>query len=307
MVKKININGLELSRVGLGCMRLSMNMSDKPIDQKESITVIHKALDSGINMLNTGDFYGNGDNEELIAQAMKDYNRDKAFVSLKYGTFGNIMKGENTVDVGPKNVRKYITASLKRLNMDYVDLYQPARVDVGIPVEETIGAISDLVKEGLVRHIGLSEVDTDILRKANVTHSISLVEMCYSITDETIESDLLPVARELGIGVVSFGVLGLGKLFKSTDDSLVKMIHQIADEKKINISQVAHAYMLGKGEDVIPLIGARNVSQFEDSLKSVDVILNTEDLKRIEDSKKDSQIVGQSMPKMMIKNGVLIR
>ena len=307
MITKNKINGLELSRVGLGCMRLSMNMTGKPIDQNESIAVIHKALDSGINMLNTGDFYGNGANEELIAQAMKGYNRDKAFVSLKYGTFGNMMNGSNQVDVGPKNVKEYITASLKRLNMDYVDLYQPARVDIGIPVEETIGAISNLVKEGLVRNIGLSEVDANILKKANETHPISLVEMCYSITDETIEKSLLPTARELGIGVVAFGILGLGKLFKSPDDSLVKILHQIADEKEISMSQVAHAYILQKGNDIIPLIGARNVVQLEDSIQSTTVTLNHDDLSKLEEAKKESNITGQSMPKMIIRNGILER
>jgi len=306
MIKKSNINGLELSTVGLGCMRLSMTMSKQPIDKKESIAVIHKALESGINLLNTGDFYGAGENEKLIAEALKGYNRDSAFISLKYGTFGNMMKVGN-IDVGPKNVKKYITESLKRLNTDYVDLYQPARVDVGIPVEETIGAISDLVKEGLVRNIGLSEVDANTLRKANETHPISLVEMCYSITDETIENELMPVARELSIGIVAFGVLGLGKLFKSSDDSLVKMIHQIANEKQISISQVAHAYLLAKGDDIIPLIGARNVAQFEDSIKSVDVILNTDDFKKIEKAKKTSNIVGPAMPKMVIENGVIQR
>ncbi|WP_422091069.1 aldo/keto reductase [Tenacibaculum ovolyticum] len=306
MIKKSNINGLELSRVGLGCMRLSMNRTGASIDRKQSITTIHKALDSGINLLNTGDFYGNGDNEKLIADALKGYNRDRAFISLKYGTFSNMMKA-GIIDVGPKNVKKYITTSLKRLNVDYVDLYQPARVDIGIPVEETIGAISDLVKEGLVRHIGLSEVDTDTLKKANTTHPISLVEMCYSIIDETIESELLKTVRELGIGLVAFGVLGLGKLFKSEGDILVKTIHEIASEKNISVSQVAHAWILTKGEDVIPLIGSKNVVQLEDSLASVNVALNSEDLHKIENAQKKSKIVGTAMPKMTINNGILIR
>ena len=301
------MNGLELSRLGLGCMRLSMNMTGAAIDKKESIATIHKALDSGINMLNTGDFYGNGDNEELIADALKDYNRDKAFISLKYGTFGNLMKGENTVDVGPKNVKKYITASLKRLNVDYVDLYQPARIDIGIPLEETIGAISDLVEAGYVRYIGLSEVDADILKRAHAIHPISFIEQLYSITDESIERELLPMARELGVGVVAFGVLGLGKLFKSGNDPLVKMIHEISSEKNISASQFAHAWILAKGKDIIPLIGAKNVAQLEDSLECVNVSLSDDDILRIEEAKKESDITGASMPKMVIKNGVLQR
>ena len=307
MIMKSELKELEISRVGLGCMRLSMNMSGNPIDKKESIATIHKAFDLGINLLNTGDFYGNGDNEELIATAMKDYDRDKAFISLKYGTFSNLMKGDNRIDVGPKNVKKYITTSLKRLNVNYVDLYQPARIDMGIPIEETIGAISDLVKEGYVRHIGLSEVDANILKKANETHPISLVEMVYSITDETIENDLLPMARKLGIGIVAFGLLGLGKLFKSKDDALVKMIYKIADEKAVSISQIAHAWILNKGEDIIPLIGAKNVAQLEDSIQSLKVNLSKEDISKLENAKKTSKIIGSSMPKMLIKNGKLIQ
>lgn len=307
MIKKNKVNGLELSRLGLGCMRLSMTMTQQPIVEKESISVIQKSLDAGVNLLNTGDFYGDGENEKLIAKAMKGYDRNKAFVSLKYGTFGHIGKGQNTVDVGPKNVKKYIAASLTRLKMDYVDLYQPARIDIGIPIEETIGAIADLVQEGLVRHIGLSEVDADTLKRANAIHPISLLEMCYSITDVTAEQNVIPAARELGVGLVAFGVLGLGKLFKNTDDSLVKMIGEIAREKEVSLSQVAHAYMLTKGKDVIPLMGPRTQTQLEDSLQSTQVVLTIEDLKRIEKSKKESHITGPSMPKMIIKNGVLIR
>ncbi|MCG8330478.1 MAG: aldo/keto reductase [Chitinophagales bacterium] len=282
--RTVQKNGLELSQLGLGCMRLSMNMTGTPVDKKESIATIHKALDSGINLLNTGDFYGDGDNEELIADALKDYDRDKVFISLKYGTFGNLMKGGNMVDVGPKNVKKYITASLKRLNVDYIDLYQPARIDIGIPLEETIGAISDLVDAGYVRHIGLSEVDADILKRAHVIHPISLVEMLYSITDETIEGELLPTARELGISVSAFGVLGLGKLFKAKDDSLVKMIYKLSAEKNISVSQFAHAWMLAKGNDIIPLVGARNVAQLEDSIQCVSVGLSDDDFSRIEEA-----------------------
>jgi len=283
-----------------------MNMTGAPIDQKESIATIHKAFDSGINLLNTGDFYGDGDNEELIAKAMKGYDRDKAFISLKYGTFSNLTKG-GTIDVGPKNVKQYITDSLKRLNIDYVDLYQPARIDVGIPVEETIGAISNLVKEGYVRHIGLSEVDANILKKAHETHSISLVEMVYSIIDESIENKLLSTARDLGIGVVAFGVLGLGKLFKSKEDVLVKMIYQMAEEKQVSVSQIAHAWILNKGMDIIPLIGAKNVAQLEDSIQSVNLNLSHEDIIKLQKAKSISKITEHSMPKMIIKNGVLIR
>lgn len=303
-IKNYKNNGLELSRLGLGCMRLSMNMTGAPIDRKESIATIHKALDSGINFLNTGDFYE--DNEQLIANALKGYVREKAFISLKYGTFQNLRKGGNTVDVGPKNVKKYIMASLKRLQVDYVDLYQPARVDIGIPIEETIGAISELVDAGYVRHIGLSEVDADTLRKAHSIHPISLVESVYSIIDNSIEAEILPTARELGIGVIAFGLMGLGKLSNLEDDPLTDTIHKVANEKNISLSQLAHSWILAKGDDIIPLIGPRNRTQLDDTLKSVHVNLTEDDICRIENSMKESSLVGGSMPKLIIKNGVLL-
>lgn len=297
--------GLALSRLGLGCMRLSMNMTGTAIDRKESIATIHRALDSGINLLNTGDFYGDGDNEELIAEALKGYDRDKVFIALKYGTFSNLHRGNNTVDVGPKNVKKYITASLKRLNMDYVDLYQPARIDVGIPLEETIGAVSELVDAGYVKHIGLSEVDAATLQRAHAIHPIRLVELFYSITDNSIETEILPVARELGIGVAAFGAMGMGKLSRTEGDPLTDMIHKITGEKDISLSQFAHAWLLSRGEDIIPLVGARNVAQLEDTLQSLDVQLNENDIQRIEDSMKESKIMGSGMPRFIIKNGVI--
>ncbi|QZT37165.1 aldo/keto reductase [Halosquirtibacter xylanolyticus] len=304
--KSYNKNGIELSRLGLGCMRLSMTMTGASVDKNESIKTIHRALDLGINLLNTGDFYADGENEKLIAESLKGVDRDKAFISLKYGTFSNMMTG-GPIDVGPKNVKKYLTDSLRRLNVDYVDLYQPARIDVGIPLEETIGAISDLVDAGYVKHIGLSEVDAATLRKAHEVHPISLVESVYSIIDNTVEAEVLPTARELGIGVVAFGLMGLGKLSKQENDPLMHTMKEIINEKEITLSQLAHAWILSKGEDIIPLVGARNISQLDDSVKSVAVDLKKDDILRLEDAIAKSQLVGPSMPKLVIRNGILER
>jgi len=297
-------NNIEVSRLGLGCMRMSMMPGSQ---RPESISTIHAALDAGINLLNTGDFYGqDGHNELLIGEALKGYDRDKAFISLKYGTFQNLHKGSNEVDVGPKNVKQYITTSLQRLGLDYVDLYQPARIDVGIPVEETIGAISDLVKAGYVRHIGLSETDANTIRKANSTHPISLVEFAYSITDSSIEESILPTVRELDIGLVAFGVMGFGKLSEETDDPLVDVMQQIATEKDITLPQLAHAWLLTKGNDIIPLAGARTSTQLADTLQSLQITFSNSELLRIEAARQKSALVGRSMPNMVIKNGVLI-
>lgn len=302
--KKYKQHDIELSRLGLGCMRLSMTMTGEPIDRSESIKTIHRALDYGINLLNTGDFYGDGANELLIAEALKGYSRDKAFISLKYGTFSNLSNG-GIIDVGPKNVKKYLTDSLRRLNVDYVDLYQPARIDVGIPIEDTIGALSRLVDAGYVRHIGLSEVDAQTLRKAHAIHPIRLVESVYSVIDHSIENEVLPVARELGIGIVAFGLMGLGKLTKYKEDPLIDTLQALSKEKHVSLAQLAHAWILAKGEDIIPLVGAKNTLQLEDTLQSVSIRLSAEDIERITDAIAQSNIVGPSMPKLVIKNGVI--
>ncbi|KZK97230.1 General stress protein 69 [Pseudovibrio sp. Ad26] len=303
-MKTYRNDSVAVSRLGLGCMRMSM-MPDQ--QRSESVATIHAALEAGINLLNTGDFYGqDGHNEILIGEALKNVDRDKAFISLKYGTFQNAFTGSNKVDVGPKNVKTYITTSLKRLGLDYVDLYQPARVDIGIPVEDTVGAIADLVEAGYVRNVGLSETDAETIRKAHATHPLSLVEFAYSITDTSIEESILPTARELGIGIVAFGVMGFGKLSDAKGDPLMVTLRHMAADKDISIAQLLHGWLLAKGEDIIPLAGARTTAQLEDTLQSLDLSLTDEDLNRIETARNASELVGRSMPNMVIKNGVLL-
>ncbi|MFM2667677.1 aldo/keto reductase [Vibrio mediterranei] len=303
-MKSYHNNSVQVSRLGLGCMRMSM-VPDA--SRTESIATIRSALDKGINLLNTGDFYGqDGHNEMLIGEALKGYDRDRAFISLKYGTFQNMRSGSNQVDVGPKNVKKYITTSLKRLGLDYVDLYQPARVDIGIPIEETIGAISDLVKAGYVRNIGLSETDADTIRRAHATHPISLVEFAYSIIDSSIEESILPIVRELDIGVVAFGAMGFSKLFKEQSDPLLDVVREIANEKNITLPQLVHAWLLSKGDNIIPLMGTRTTTQLYDTIQCLGITLQEDELQRIELARSKSALVGRSMPNLLIKNGVLI-
>ena len=182
-----------LSRLGLGSMRIG--------DASEGINTIHAALDGGINFLNTADFYGNGQSEMLIKEALKSHKREEVFISVKFGAMQGIDGRMYGIDVRPEAVENYLRYTLSRLGTDYVDLYQPARINPHIPVEDTIGAISDLAKKGYVRNIGISEVDGETLRRANAIHPISLVEVRYSLADRHIEEDLLPTARELGIGV----------------------------------------------------------------------------------------------------------
>jgi aryl-alcohol dehydrogenase-like predicted oxidoreductase len=231
------------------------------------------------------------------------------------------------LDVRPHHIKSYLTYSLKRLGVDYIDLYIPARIDLAIPVEETIGAISDLVKAGYVKHIGMTQVDADTLRKAQSIHPISLVEYQYSLFNRGIEKEILPTARELGIQVVAFGTLAHGLLSgtfsKDKVDhsnhyiplfsqenidknlSLVESLREIAAEKQIPLPQLAVAWVLAKGEDIIPLIGARRVSQLQESLKSVDVHLNENDVKRIEQAIPENEIAGGSFPNMKFRNGIV--
>ena len=315
--------GFEISRLGLGCGRLAH------ADKNESIKTIRTALDEGITLLNTADFYGSGTSEMLIGEALKGYDRDKAFISLKFGALMSPNGRMYGLDVDPKNIKNYITYSLKRLNLDYIDLYQPARIDLGIPVEETIGAIADLVKEGYVKHIGLTQVDAQTLRKANEVHPISLVEAEYSLFNRKIEKELLPTARELGIGVVAFGALAHGMLSGNwtkdkkdgynsmislyskenieTNLALVEELRKIAIEKQISIPQLAFAWLLAKGEDIVPLIGSRQVANLKSSIKSLDIKLSENDLRRIEAAIPEDKIAGDSFPNMQFRNGIVVR
>lgn len=321
---KYKNNDLELYKIGLGCGGMRNNENES-----ENIATIHAALDSGINLLNTADFYGSGKSEMIIGKALKGQKRDKAFVSVKFGALVEPNGSMYGLDVRPLTIRNYLTHTLKRLNLDYIDIYQPARIDLGIPVEETIGAISDLVKAGYVKHIGITQVDADTLRKANAVHPISLIEAEYSLFNRSIENDILPTARELGIGVVAFGVLAHGLLggtfskdsvnghnswiplfSKENIDKnleLVEALRVIAEEKKITIPQLALGWILSKGDDIITLVGASRQSTLKDSLKSIDVNLSEDDIQRIEKAVSADEIAGGSFPMMQFRNGEVVR
>lgn len=316
-------NGLKLSRFGLGCGAMT-NITDSN-EKSKSIKAIHSALDSGINLINTADFYGSGNSEVIIGEALKGRNRDDAFVAVKFGALVSPDGRMYGLDVSPLTIKNYITYSLKRLNLDYIDLYQPGRIDLGIPVEETIGVISDLVKEGYVKHIGLSQVDADTLRKANAVHPISFVESEYSLFNRGIETELLDVTRELGIDTIAFGVLAHGMLSGTASKdsfnpivplfakenieknlSLVDGLKEIALEKQITLPQLALAWMLSKGEDIIPLIASRNVANLQSSIKSLAITLSETDIKRIENAIPKNEIAGTSFPNMKFRNGIVV-
>lgn len=304
-LKSLNIkpDDFKISRIGFGAMRLTAEKSNSGAVSESSHT-IHAALDFGINFLNTADFYGTGVSEMLIKKALKTLKREDVFISVKFGAMMGIDGRMYGLDVRPHAIQNYLNYTLKRLGTDYVDLYQPARIDPNIPVEETIGAIADMVKAGYVKNIGVSEVDAGTLRRANNTHPISLVEVQYSLLNRSIEESLLPAARELGIGTVAFGVLFAGLIGGTSREeklstlgrrmtadkseqlssklSQMDALKELADEKGITLAQLAIAWVLAQGEDIMALVGSRTVSQVNDTVKAIDINLSDDDLQRIE-------------------------
>ena len=302
-------DNFSLSQLGLGCMHTHSD---------ESVQTIHAALDSGITFLNTGDFYGHGESEMIIREALKTRRREDIFISVKFGGLLTPDERFYGMDVRPQNVQNYLSYTLKRLGTDYVDLYQPARINSHIPVEETIGAVADMVKAGYVRNVGISEVDADTLRKAHATHPISLVEVEYSILNRSIEKSLIPTARELGIGIVTFGNLFHGLIGGSNpagklemlskrmppvaveklkeNISRMEILKEMATEKGITLSQLAIAWVLAQGDDIMALVGSRTVKQLQDTVETMNIHLSKEDLDRME----------QAIPKEYASNSAML-
>jgi aryl-alcohol dehydrogenase-like predicted oxidoreductase len=311
---ELGSNGPVVSRVGFGCL----GMSDfyGPADEAESIATIHAALDAGITLLDTGDFYGMGHNELLICKALRNRRRDTVFIQVKFGAQRDPEGAFIGHDARPAAVKTALAYTLTRLGTDYVDLYQPARLDQNVPIEETVGAIAELVQAGYVHHIGLSEVGADTIRRAHEVHPIAAIQMEYSLMSRTIEAEILPTVRELGIGVTAYGVLSRG-LLSSTglqplgardgrtrrfprfqeenlrrNRELVRALEVIAKEKGATTAQLAIAWVLYRGDDIIPLIGARNRQRLQESLSALDLTLTEEELARIERAVPAERVAG---------------
>jgi pyridoxine 4-dehydrogenase len=297
--------GPRTSRIGLGCM----GMSDLygPADRLESIATIQAALDAGILLLDTGDFYGMGHNEMLIREALNGRPRESVQISVKFGAMRGPDGAWSGYDCRPQAVRNFVAYSLKRLGTDYIDIYRPARLDPAVPVEDTVGAIADLVKAGYVRHIGLSEVGADTLRRASRVHPISDLQIEYSLISRGIERAILPTARELGIGITAYGVLSRGlisghwskdrqgeKDFRSLASprfqgdnldanlALVERLRALAQELNASVAQLAIAWVAAQGADIVPLVGARRRDRLQEALGALDLSLRPEDLARLE-------------------------
>lgn len=302
-------SGPPVSPIGLGCMGMSHMYG--PADEAESVATIHAALDAGINLLDTGDFYGSGHNERLVGRALAG-RRDQALVSVKFGALRAPGGGWGGVDGRPAAVKNFCAYSLDRLGVDHIDVYRLARLDPQVPVEDTVGAVADLVKAGYVRHIGLSEVGAETLRRAAAVHPISDVQIEYSLISRRPETTLFPALQELGVGATVYGVLSRGLLSGSKpgrgdyraylprfqpenlarNQRLVDALAALAAERGVSASQLAVAWVLNKRADVVPLVGARTRAQLADTLGAVTIALSSEEIARLEAAVPAEEVAG---------------
>jgi aryl-alcohol dehydrogenase-like predicted oxidoreductase len=299
-IRKLGSEGLEVSAIGLGCMGMSDFYGES--DEAESVATVHRALELGVNFFDTADMYGRGTNEELIGWAISD-RRDQAVVATKFG----IVRGETPTDRSisgrPEYVREAIDGSLRRLRIDHVDLYYQHRVDKTVPIEETVGAMSELVEAGKVRFLGLSEASAETIRRAHAVHPISVLQSEFSLFERGLADSILPVLRELGIGLVPYSPLGRGFLtgrFRSESDfdsddfraadprmsrenfsrnlAIVEAIESLAGKYEATPAQMAIAWVLAQGEDIAPIPGTKKVSRLEENAAAADISLGEADL-----------------------------
>jgi aryl-alcohol dehydrogenase-like predicted oxidoreductase len=300
--------GPVVSRAGLGLM--SMSGIYGQADDHESIATIHAALDAGITLLDTGDFYGMGHNELLLRDALRGIPRDSVFIQVKFGGQRDPSGAFIGQDTSPAAVRNSLAYTLTRLGTDYVDLYQPARLDPRVPIEDTVGAIAEMIQAGYVRHIGLSEVGAQTIRRAHAVHPIAALQIEYSLMSRGIEADILPTVRELGISVTAYGILSRGLLSSGTarlapgdprtrfprfagenharNLELLAALEAIAEKRGegevggVTAAQLAIAWVASRGEDIIPLIGTKRRERLAEALKALDLTLSADQLAAVE-------------------------
>ncbi|MFB7338803.1 aldo/keto reductase [Streptomyces hydrogenans] len=320
--RPLGTTGPAVSALGLGCMGMSALYGEA--DRAESLATLHAALEAGVTLLDTGDFYGMGHNELLIGEALRTAPaalREHALTSVKFGALRTVEGGFTGYDGRPAAVKNFAAYSLQRLGTDHIDVYRIARVDPDVPIEETVGAIAELVEAGHVRHIGLSEVGADTLRRAAAVAPITDLQIEYSLVSRGIEEKILPVARELGIGVTAYGVLSRGlisghftrdralapgdfrgmsprfqgeNLHRNLD--LVDRLRAVAEAKGVSVAQTAIAWVLAQGEDIVPLVGARTRARLAEALGALDVTLDAADLAAIEEAVPAGAAAGERYP-----------
>jgi aryl-alcohol dehydrogenase-like predicted oxidoreductase len=316
--RPLGSTGPTVSAIGLGCM----GMSDLygPADRAEGIATVRAALDAGITLLDTGDFYGMGHNELLLREALRG-RRHEAVISVKFG----VMRGPDRqwagVDARPAAVKNFLAYSLRRLGTDHVDIYRPARLDPAVPIEDTVGAIAELVQAGYVRHVGLSEVGVGTIRRAAAVHPIADLQIEYSLLSRGIEAEILPVCRELGVGITAYGVLSRGLLSgrwsrdRQLDPgdfrrhgprfagdnldhnlNLVEALRAVADNNGATVAQLAIAWVLSRSDTIVPLVGARRRDRLTEALAGPELDLSAGDLARIERAVPAGAVAGERYP-----------
>jgi aryl-alcohol dehydrogenase-like predicted oxidoreductase len=300
-----------------------MGMSDLygPADEAESIATIHAALDAGITLLDTGDYYGMGHNELLLREALRGRRRENAIISVKFGALRDPKGAWLGIDGRPIALKNFLAYTLRRLGTDYVDIYRPGRVDPAVPIEDTVGGIAEMIRAGHVRYIGLSEAGVDTIRRAQSIHPIADLQIEYSLISRGIETAILPACRELGIGVTAYGVLSRGlisghwskervltpgdfrtfgpRFSKENLDrnlSLVQELRRVANAKGATVTQIAVAWVMSRGQDIVPLVGARRRDRLAEALGAIKLSLSANDLAEIEHSVPPGSAAGDRYP-----------
>ena len=304
--------GPEVSRAGLGLMGMSGIYG--PADEQESLATIRAALDAGITLLDTGDFYGMGHNELLLSRVLREVPRDSVFVQVKFGGQRDPSGRFIGHDASPAGVKNFLAYSLTRLGTSYVDLYQPARLDPHVPIEDTVGAIAEMIEAGYVRHLGLSEVGPGTIRRAHAVHPVRALQIEYSLMSRGIEAEILPTVRELGISVTAYGILSRGLLNRDTarlaegdprgrfprfqggnlerNLELLDALEQIAERRGVSTAQLAIAWAASRGDDIIPLLGTKRRDRLAEALAALDLRLTPDELAAVEAAVPAGQVAG---------------
>jgi aryl-alcohol dehydrogenase-like predicted oxidoreductase len=307
--------------IGLGAMGMSGMYG--PSDRAESIATIHAAIDAGVTLIDTGDFYGMGHNELLIRDALRPGDRDRVELSVKFGALRGPDNAWGGMDTRPAAIRNFLGYTLVRLGVDHIDVYRPARLDPAVPIEETIGALADLIKEGYIRKIGLSEVGADVIRRAHAVHPIADLQIEYSLLSRGVEDDVLPTLRELGIGMTAYGVLSRGLLsghwradramtpgdFRAHGPrfapenvghnlALVEALRKVADARDVTVAQLAIGWVAAQGADIVPLVGARTRERLAEAITPA--ALTADDLAAIEAAVPAGSARGSRYPEPMM-------